>query len=268
MKWLIFVIVNFWNVICYAQEISICSWNIKDFGNSKNEIEVEFIANTLKIYDIIAIQEVVAGPGGAQAVARLSDKLNRKGAKWDFLISPATSGSPYTRERYAFLWKTKEVKVLDKGFLVEKFADLIDREPFICRFKIYGKTLTMLTFHATTKAKQPEAEIKYFKYLNLMFNTKDWIMAGDFNLSQSHSVFNPIKKQGIIPALIHQKTSLKQKEINGEHLASELDNIFYSQAAFKLLKSGIVATYKQFPELKKAREISDHVPIYVRLKLR
>lgn len=268
MKWLVFVIVYFGSVICYAQEISICSWNIKDFGNSKNEIEVEFIANTLKTFDIIAIQEVVAGRGGAQAVARLSDKLNRKGAKWDYLVSPATSGSSHSRERYAFLWKTKVVKVLDKGFLVEKLSGLIDREPFICRFKIYGKTLTMLTFHATTKAKQPEMEIKYFKYLDLLYNTKDWIMAGDFNLSQSHSVFNPLKKQGIIPALIRQKTSLKQKAINGEHLASELDNIFYSQAAFKLLRSGIIATYKHFPELKKAREISDHVPIYVRLILR
>jgi hypothetical protein len=31
---------------------------------------------------IIAIQEVVAGYGGAQAVAKLADELNRKGSKW------------------------------------------------------------------------------------------------------------------------------------------------------------------------------------------
>jgi deoxyribonuclease-1-like protein len=57
------------------------SWNIQNFGKSKSEVEINFIANTLKNYDIIAIQEVVAGYGGAQAVAKLAAELNRKGAK-------------------------------------------------------------------------------------------------------------------------------------------------------------------------------------------
>jgi ribosomal protein S8 len=33
--------------------ISVCSWNIKDIGNSKNEFELEFIAKTIKNYDNI-----------------------------------------------------------------------------------------------------------------------------------------------------------------------------------------------------------------------
>jgi hypothetical protein len=41
-------------------------------------------------YDIIAIQEVVAGYGGAQAVAKLADELNRKGSKWNYIISDPT----------------------------------------------------------------------------------------------------------------------------------------------------------------------------------
>ncbi len=42
------------------------------------------MAAILKNYDVVAIQEVVAGPGGAAAIARLHDALNRTGSKWDY----------------------------------------------------------------------------------------------------------------------------------------------------------------------------------------
>ena len=54
------------------------SWNLENFGKSKSAAEISFIANTIKNFDIIAVQEVVAGDGGAQAIARLADDLNRK----------------------------------------------------------------------------------------------------------------------------------------------------------------------------------------------
>jgi hypothetical protein len=52
-----------------------------------------YTANYLRDYDIIAVQEVVAGYGGVQAVARLSDELNRTGTKWDYIISDPTSSA-------------------------------------------------------------------------------------------------------------------------------------------------------------------------------
>ena len=66
--------------ISYAQ-VSVCSWNIMNLGKSKSNSELEVMANSIKSYDVIAIQEVVAGPGGAQAVSRLVAILNTKGAK-------------------------------------------------------------------------------------------------------------------------------------------------------------------------------------------
>jgi len=43
------------------------------FGKTKSDAEMEFIANTVKLFDVILIQEVVAlDPAGAQAVARLA----------------------------------------------------------------------------------------------------------------------------------------------------------------------------------------------------
>src|SRR5699024_4137060 len=105
------------------------SWNLENFGKSKSDIEITSIANTVKDFDIVAIQEVVAGDGGSQTVARLADELNRKGAKWDSTISNPTSSSAYKTERYAFIWKTSKVKKIGKAWLEIKYHLEIDREP-------------------------------------------------------------------------------------------------------------------------------------------
>lgn len=267
MKWLLHIGLNIWCITTFGQVISICSWNIKDFGKSKNDTELEFIANTVRAFDIVAIQEVVAGEGGAQAVAKLSDVLNRKGAKWDYVISKPTASSPYSSERYAFLWKPKVITRISEAFLDKKFCNQIDREPFIAKFKIKGKTITLLSFHATTKAKLPEQEIKYLKFFPALYKCQAWIFAGDFNLSQRHSVFNPLKDQGFAAALINQKTSLKQKCVNGEYLASELDNFLYNKSKFKYISAGIIPIYSQLPNIKKVREVSDHVPIFFKFSM-
>lgn len=105
------------SISVYGQSISVCSWNLKNFGKSKNDQEIEFIANTIRDFDVIAIQEVVAGYGGAQAVARLHDILNRKGSNWDYSISDPTSSSAYKTERYAYIWKTNKLKKVGDTWL-------------------------------------------------------------------------------------------------------------------------------------------------------
>ena len=98
--------------------ISICSWNFKDFGKSKNASEIDFIANTIKGFDVIAIQEVVAGYGGAQAVARLHAALNRNESNWDYVVSnPTSSANDYKVERYACIWKTSRLKKVGDAWL-------------------------------------------------------------------------------------------------------------------------------------------------------
>lgn len=247
--------------------ISFCSWNIQNFGKSKTDSTIEFIANTLKNFDVVAIVEVVAGDGGAQAVARLSDVLNRKGAKWDYTISDPTVSSSYKTERYAFLWKTSKVSKVGDAWLEKKYNIEIDREPYFATFRAEGKEFTLVTFHAITKSKQPETEIKYFKFLPAEYPTKNLIFSGDFNCPESHTVFNPLKSMGYKPIFTNQKTSLRQECINEDCLASEFDNIFYNSAKVTFIKSGVIHFYKNFATLKEARNISDHIPIYVQFSL-
>jgi len=211
---------------------------------------------------------VAKDPGGAQAVARLGDALNRKGAKWDYQTSNPTSGdSPYKKERYAYLWKPSKVTIIGRPWLEKKYTIEIGREPFYATFKVNGKEFTLVNFHAITKRDQPETEVKYFKFLPDEYPNLNLIFCGDFNLPQDHTVFNPLKKMGFKPALYGQKTSLKKECINNDCLSSELDNIFYSSLKVKQHKAGVIHFYKSFPNFKEATDITDHVPVFFEFSL-
>ncbi len=242
-------------------QIKLLSWNVENLGKSKSDTNITFIANTINDYDVVALQEVVAGYGGAQAVAKLADELNRKGSKWDYIISDPTSSSAYKTERYAFLWKTSKVKKIGEAWLENKYHLEIDREPYYCTFQYNNKQFTIANFHAITKSKQPETEIKYFKLLPNQYPNLNLLFVGDFNCPQSHTVFNPLKKMGYNCVFTNQKTSLKKECIENVCLASEFDNIWYNSVKISVVNSKVIHFYNTFPTLKEAREISDHIPI-------
>lgn len=258
----IFIFLFLLLVLCGASQVKLCSWNLQNFGKSKTDSTIHFIATTLKDFDVVAIVEVVAGPGGAEAVARLADALGRKGSHWDYCISDPTSGSPYRQERYAFLWKTNKVKLKGKAWLEKKYESEIEREPYFADFVAEEKEFTIACFHALPKNKQPETEIKYFKFLPTEYPKKNILFCGDFNCPESHAVFNPLKSMLYAPVLTRQKTSLKRECVNTNCLASEYDNIFYNTKAVTAIQSGVIHFYKNFPTLHRARVVSDHIPVY------
>ncbi len=247
-------------------QVRVCSWNLCDMGKSKTNETIGFIANQIKDFDVVALQEIVAGNGGAQAVARLVDELNRSGSKWDFVVSDPTEGTRQKKERYAFLWKPSKVKIVRKPWLDKHFRSQIEREPFFGTFRYNGKDFTLVNFHAITKRLQPETEIKHFKFYSEKYPNHNLIFMGDFNCPQNHTVFNPIKKMGFEPAFVRIKTTLKMKCKNG-CTASEFDNIFYKKSSVKAKTKGVLDFYKSFPDLHETRKISDHLPIWAELEL-
>lgn len=267
MKIIIAFLLLFAGSPSYSQKLTIVSWNIENIGKSKSDSTIGVIANTIRSADIACIMEVVAGPGGAQAIARLAEALNQTGAQWDYRISDPTISSSYKTERYAFVWKKHRVKLVGKAWLEQQYNELIDREPYYATFKYGDKEFTLATFHAITKSRQPETEIKYFKFLPAQYPNLNLIFCGDFNCPQSHTVFNPLKKMGFLPALTNQKTSLRQQCINGDCLASEFDNIFFNGNKVKLLNAGIWKFYENMESLQAARKVSDHVPVFMEFEL-
>ena len=250
------------------EAISIISWNIRDFGRTKSNEELDEMAEIVRDADIVAIQEVVAGYGGAQAVAKLADNLNRKGSKWDYVISNPTNSTKYVTERYAFIWKTKNIKIKNRGLLIADLDSLVDREPFYLDFYIKGKKLTILNFHSRPHDKNPESEILAITdYLKINSSQHPIILAGDFNVNEKELVFNGLKTIGYKASINNQSTTLKQSCDGNDYLNYPIDNIFYSKNVSKI-EGKAIDFVKVCENLEEARKLSDHLPVYLNFSLK
>jgi deoxyribonuclease-1-like protein len=250
------------------QQVKVCAWNIQNFGRSKSDSTIMYIAKTLKSCDVVAVVEVVAGNGGAQAVARLADELGRNGSEWDYSISDPTSSGTGGTERYAFIWKTARIKKHGDAWLDTAYRVEIEREPYLARFSTKGQQFIVAAFHAVPKEKQPEREIKFLKLFPARYSDSPMLFLGDFNCPQSHTVFNPLKSLGFAPALRDCRTSLRMQEKNGECLASEYDNIFYNTGKIELIGAGVINFHQDFNSLKGARRVSDHLPVFAEIDIK
>jgi len=260
-------------IVCFSiyesqknDSIQIISWNIRHFGKTKNNSELEKIAHIVKDSDIVVLQEVVAGYGGAQAVAKLSDILNRKGEKWDYIVSNPTNSSKYMKERYAFIWKTKDIKIKNRGALITELQHSIEREPHLVNFYTKGKRFTVLNFHSIPYSKDPRQEITALTDYIVNNLQSPLLLAGDFNMNEDDSVFENFLNKGYKPSVTNKKTTLKRKCSNGIYLNYNIDNIYYSEGLSKI-NSGVIDFVLACEELESARNISDHLPVYIEFEL-
>ncbi|WP_022835831.1 endonuclease/exonuclease/phosphatase family protein [Salisaeta longa] len=241
------------------------TWNLYNFGRSKNAEEIAFVAEQLREYEVVAIQEISTSPPGPQAIGRLVDALDRTGFNWDYTISDPTTGDG--TERYAFLWKPSRVRLVGRAWLEDRLADTIDREPYCARFEHVGTGQRMLvaSLHAIPRSKDPETEIRQLHALHDRYPDDNVMVVGDFNLDGEDEAFNGLRRRGYAMVLHDQKTSLGRKVDPGPqgHLASEYDNIFYETATLDAVRRGVIDFTQQFPSLRAARKISDHLPVYM-----
>lgn len=243
-------------------QIKLCTWNACNMGKSKSAAELEYMAQTLRHMDIVALQEVSTSDFGARAVAALAEALNRKGSKWDYMVSDPTRGPG--SERYAFLWKTSKVSLRGRALSTAAVEQHFNREPFCLTFSDRKSEWTVCSFHAVPKTKNPAWENSRLYLLDSLYADKHLIVCGDFNLDSRHIAFESLSKRGFVSAFVGQKTSLKMKCLQSDCLANEYDNIWLKKnIPFK--SKGTIHFYASFADIKEARQISDHIPIWVEL---
>lgn len=250
-------------VTAQKKELTIVSWNIQNFGQSKNVEEMNTIADIVKHADIIAIQEVVSSAGGRQAVVRLTEALKAKGESWDYLLSDKTNSAKYMTERYAIIWKNEHIKIKKEhqGRLLKELDAKVDREPFLIEFFTADTSFFIMNYHAKSYSKNPRVEVKQvLEYTQEKYADKKFILAGDFNLSQTEEVFNDFKLAGFMPVHLNEKTTLKRKCKEGLYVNYPIDNIFYS-TKIKAISKKVIDFVKNCKNLKKSRFISDHLPV-------
>ena len=247
-----------------APQVRLVTWNLYNFGRTKDDQEISVAAQTLRDADLVAVQEVVTSPPGAQAIGKLDRALDRTGAAWDYRISPPTTG-PGT-EKYAFLWKPSRLRLLGRAWLEASLADSLDREPYLARFehRESGRTLLVASLHAVPTSKDPEREIVLLDRLHWQYQTDHVVLAGDFNLDEDDTAFDELRGLSYAAVLDDQPTSLRRKRRDGPegHLANEYDNIFYETCPFRQTESGVLDFTSRFSTLKEARSLSDHLPVY------
>lgn len=244
--------------------LNIISWNIQNFGRSKSESDVvmRYISEKVKAYDIVVVQEVSTSEFGAAAVAKLDDLLDRTGSSWDYIVSDPTTGAG--SERYAYLYKKHRVKVKEFG-LEATLSEKLNREPFRAVFTFKTLDYYLFNLHLVLTDKNPAVEAAHLATLGETYKGKRIIFMGDLNLSQADAGFHCVKKWGT-PTLIGKKTSLKMKEgEGGQRLNMEYDNFFIS-SNLKVKLSDVINFFDEFKDLKEARKVSDHCPIYLIVK--
>jgi endonuclease/exonuclease/phosphatase family metal-dependent hydrolase len=263
MRYLIIFLLFTTIITAQNKELTIVSWNIQYFGKTKNAEEMNKIADIVKHADIIAIQEVVSSYGGRQAVARLTEVLNSKGESWDYLLSDKTNSTKYMTERYAIIWKNEHIKIKkdNKGHLIKELDEKVDREPFIIEFFMKDTSFFVMNYHAKPYNKDPRAEVKQLlNYVQENYANKKFILAGDFNLSQTEETFKEFKLAGFTPVNLNQKTTLKRKCTGNSYVNYAIDNIFYS-TKIKAISKKIIDFVNGCENLKESRLLSDHLPV-------
>lgn len=244
----------------YGIQLRIMSWNIQNFGFKKSNDEelMNYIAEVIESYDIVAIQEISTSIQGAKAIAALDDFMDRRGCEWDYILSDPTEGEG--SERYCYLFKPNKVKL--KKHYLEPTLKGIDREPFVGVFEFKGNNYYLMNVHLVPKKKHPEIEAEMLCEIR-RYEGKS-ILLGDFNLSEEHKSFNCVKETHSA-VLVGEKTTLKMKETDEGALSNPYDNFFISSEV-NLVSKGVVHFYRDFPDLKAARKISDHCPIFITVK--
>lgn len=267
MRFLAFVFILLLTFTANGQHLLIGSWNIQNMGGTKDDSEIERMADLLRDLDIVAIQEVVAiDPAGVRAVGRLADELNRRGARWDYRVSDPTNSSSGKKERYAFLWKTKKVKLMGRPWLDKTFDDIIIREPYLARFEFEDENILLVNYHSRVYKEQPEKEIVCFYQYPKMFDDDAIVIAGDFNKYVSDDVFKPLRDMGFQPNLENQKTTLKRKcGKQGAYLNHPIDYILVDTDVLEIKSAGVIDHVGNCEKLKRARTLSDHLAVWVEL---
>ena len=243
--------------------VTIASFNIRIFSNnSRNDEEIEYIADVLKRYDIIAIQEL----RDEEVLKRTTAVLRNKGVEYDYQISGKVGRG--VKERYAFLYKKSKVRVLNKGKLYQEKDDEFIREPFYATFKAGKFDFTLVTLHilygknkAERRREIKKVAVVYKEIQDEDPNEQDIIVLGDFNFSPTDEGWDNLKEISTMYFLIEppEKTTITDTSLFDNFW---FQNEYVQEYSGKLGIDRFDETMFGNDDAKAKLMVSDHRPIW------
>jgi endonuclease/exonuclease/phosphatase family metal-dependent hydrolase len=261
------------------ENIIIATWNIKKFGKNKTDRAIQYIADIIERFDIIAIQEVMHD---LDALKRLQSFLP---GNYKFLVSEKSGNN----ERFAFLYDKRTV--VNTGFVTNLTYPVagkthtgyqLHRIPYAASFKAGRFDFVIVNVHiyygsGSAGKKAREEEIRNIvEYIHKMSNAegsrvfdRDIFIVGDFNIAKyADKFFNALtsKKFKMPDGLAQTKTNLRQ--------SATYDKIAWvPRKSFKFNgRFGVVpfnfAVYKGTPVRKLENLMSDHLPLWAEFQIK
>jgi deoxyribonuclease-1-like protein len=260
-------------------DFRLTTYNTKHLG--RGSLDPEKLAAMLIGSDLVAMQEVNTGDGGAKAVAKIAEILGQaEKAKFCLAVSEIPTDA---KERYAVLWREDKISYVTQDGkeitecpkfaitlrLGAKHADKIIREPAVGTFKEKSTSAKFVfaTIHLIPTAKHPETEVEpLFDTMDTLPGKYAKIIVGDFNLGSNSPSFVAATRRGFNSALGGEvKTSLKLKT---KDFSQAYDNIFFRGC--QVTNVSVVNPYEKFPALSPSqvyRQLSDHAPVTANVSL-
>jgi len=249
-------------------DITISSFNIRIFSNkSRTDEELQFIAQILKHYDLIAIQEL----RDETVLKRTIRLLKSMGYEYDYEISPAVGRQ--VKENYAFLYRKDKITVKQKGQLYVEKDDLLIREPFYAWFQSNNFDFILVTTHLlygeNAAHRRPEiiAMAKVYNYIQTQYpHESDVILLGDFNLEPTDDGWDALKRLPTMTYLIKppEKTTITDTSL--------YDNFWFQRSYVReyIGQSGVIRFDEnifQNNDHQAKLAVSDHRPIWARFSV-
>ncbi len=169
--------------------IRIASFNIQIFGKSKRQKEdvMYILANTVRNFDIVAIQEI--RDKSKTTLPYFLRKINElPGDRYNYVDS-IRLGRTSSKEQYAFIYNTTTVRYKGRSYIYRDTGDRFERDPFIAGF-VSGKfdyVLVNVHIKPDDAAREIAALADVVRDADFRFrDDKDIIVLGDFNADGSY----------------------------------------------------------------------------------
>lgn len=208
--------------------IRLAAWNIRIFSdNSRDDAELQLIANVLIDYDFIAVIELK----DETVLRRTESVLELMGRDYDYLVSRPVGGK--VKERYAFLFDQKLADVLEDGMVFPDPNDAFLREPYSASFRAGQFDFTTISAHVIWGDSVPPRQREMGELANVYRAVQamngaeqDVILLGDFNRNPDDLLaYQPLMS---IPGMTHLFQLPEKSHIKDTSL---YDNIFF-QASY------------------------------------
>ena len=217
-----------------TETLLLATWNIREFGDNRRDESLQYMAEIISRFDLVAVQEVASNLGGLQKLVALL------GHNWDYIVTDSTEGTAGGGERMAFIFDrckvffrkmAGELVVPQKKLLGEKKLQFA-RTPFSVAFQAGWFRFILTTVHILygKNVKEDPQRIEEItavaKFMKERAKKEDenYILLGDFNIfDTSDATMKALETQGFyIPEAIR------------EHPSDLGKTKHYDQMAFKL----------------------------------